>query len=60
MIITMNAIVLLTNSFTKLKEQKKNIVLPSHLDGFTPEKEVKRAKITKELESYSTLDVAAP
>jgi hypothetical protein len=56
----MNAIVLLTNSFTKLKEQKKNIVLPSHLDGFTPEKEVKRAKITKELESYSTLDVAAP
>ncbi len=56
----MNAIVLLTNSFTKLKEQKKNIVLPSHLGGFTPEKEVKRAKITKELESYSTLDVAAP
>jgi hypothetical protein len=56
----MNAIVLLTNSFTKLKEQNKNIVLPSHLDGYSPEKEAKRAKITKELESYSTLDVAAP
>ncbi len=56
----MNAMLLLTNCFTKLKEQNKNIVLPSHLDGFTPEKEANKAKISKELESYSTLDVEAP
>jgi hypothetical protein len=56
----MNAILLLTNCFTKLRKLKSNICLPSHLDGFTPEKEAKRAKISTELEYYSTLAVALP
>ena len=55
----MNAIVLLTNYFTKLRKPKRNICLPSHLDGFSLEKEEGRAKTTRELESYSILDVVA-
>ncbi len=56
----MNAILLLTNCFTKLRKPKANICPPSHLDGFSTEKEAKRAKTTKELEFYSTLAVALP
>ncbi len=55
----MNAIVLLTNYFTKLRRPKQNICLQSHLDGFSLEKEEGRAKTTKELEFYSILDVVA-
>jgi hypothetical protein len=54
----MNAILLLTNCFTKLKKPKANICPPSHLDGFSIEKEADKAKTTKELEFYSTLAVA--
>ena len=57
-LITMNVMLLLTNYFTKLRKPKANICLPSHLDGFSTEKEAKRAKTTKELEYYSTLAVA--
>ena len=55
----MNAIVLLTNYFTKLRRPKQNICLPSHLDGFSLEKEEGRAKTTKKLKFYSILDVVA-
>ena len=55
----MNAIVLLTNYFTKLRKPNQNICLPSHLDGFSLEKEERKAKTTKELDSYSILDVVA-
>jgi hypothetical protein len=55
----MNAIVLLTNYFTKLRKPKPDICLPSHLDGFSPEKEERRAKTTKELESCLILVVGA-
>ena len=54
----MNAILLLTNCLTKLRKLKADICPPSHLDGFSTEKEAKRAKTTKELEYYSTLAVA--
>jgi hypothetical protein len=56
----MTAILLLTNCFTKLRKLKADICPPSHLDGFSTEKEAKRAKTTKELEYYSTLAVALP
>jgi hypothetical protein len=56
----MNAILLLTNCFTRLRKPKANICPPSHLDGFSIEKEADKAKITKELEFYSTLAVALP
>ena len=56
----MNAMLLLTNIFTNLRKPRQNICPPSHLDGFSTEKEAKRAKTTKELELYSTLAVAAP
>ena len=56
----MSAMILLTNSSTKLRKPKPDICLPSLLDGFSTEKEAKRAKTTKELEYCSTLAVAAP
>ena len=56
----MNATLLLTNYFTELRKPKVNICPPSHLDGSSTEREEEKAKTTRELESYSILDVGAP